>query len=130
MPYDIFTHYWLSFICNKTLNDNFVADKYTLPEVALAYCVYEFQFNILNLIITYATLSWKCSILVLSFIFWAVKSKYKSKEYFLKKSVLSSSYLSFPLYAITETKEVVFINIYSIARHFTFNNKVNCICCT
>lgn len=46
MPYDIFTHYWLSFICNKTLNDNFVADKYTLPEVALAYCVYEFQFNI------------------------------------------------------------------------------------
>lgn len=38
----IFIYYWLSFICNKMFNDNFVGDKYMLFEVVLVYCVYEF----------------------------------------------------------------------------------------
>lgn len=42
MLYDIFIYYWLSFICNKMFNDNFVVDKYMLFEVVLVYCVYEF----------------------------------------------------------------------------------------
>lgn len=45
--YAIYSHTtgWVLYV-TKRLMRTFLADKYTLPEVASADCVYEFQFNI------------------------------------------------------------------------------------